>query len=92
MAKVPINRRHGNTAYKEQIVEISIKDVILLNPSYFSNPIEMEAVFIPFNFFDKGLIYNHPEIRQRAEEPMMIRIGHQGVRVYFRQGVKIKQF
>jgi hypothetical protein len=92
MAKVPINHRYRDNFYKEQVVEISISDVIMLNPRYFDNPMEMKKVFIPFNFFDKNFIYNHPEIRQRAEDPMMIRIGHRGIRVYFREGATIKQF
>lgn len=83
---------HGSIFYMEQPVEISMENVVLLNPWYFNNPVELEKVFIPFGFFDKGFIYNHPEIKRRAEEPMMIRIGWRGVMVYFPQGAKIEQF
>lgn len=83
---------HGGIFYEEHPVEISTSDVLLLNPQYFSNPVEMEKIFVPFNFFDKRLIYEHPEIRKRGEEPMMIRISNRGIRIYFRKGAEIKQF
>ncbi len=91
LAKVESHGHRGGF-YEEKTVEIPISDVILLNPLYFTNPIEMENIFIPFDFFNRNLIYNHPEIKKRSRDPMMIRTGKRGIRIYYREGSEIRKF
>ena len=91
LAKVKKHHRR-DAVYGEETVEIPIGDVILLNPQYFYDPIELENTFIPFDFFNRNLIYEHPEIRAKAQDPVMIRVNKRGVNVYFKKGGSIKQF
>ena len=76
---------YDRVIYEYQNMRISIIDILLLNPSFFQMPTELEDLLIPYDFFSKGLIYEHPEIIKRSEDPMIIKATDKGVIYRFRK-------
>lgn len=80
---------YGRDIAGYQNMELAIDGIILLNPDFFNNPTELDNVSIPYNFFDQGLVYEHPEVRRRATDPMIIEIGDQGITLRYRKSANI---
>ena len=67
-------------------MSIPVENVLYLDPDFLKKPAELEDVFVPYNFFDKYFIYEHPDIKEyvkTAGDPMIIKIGEKGVTVRF---------
>lgn len=76
---------YGRAIYEYENMKISIRDITLLNPSFFQLTTELEDLLVPYDFFKNSLIYEHPEIVKRAEDPMVIKTTKQGVLYRFRK-------
>lgn len=67
-------------------MKLSVDDILYLNPEFLKKPAELEDVFIPYAFFNKHFIYEHPGIKDKVVgvgDPMAIKIGEKGITVRF---------
>ncbi len=53
---------YGREIFIYEKAQMSVRDIVLLNPRFFLRPVELEEVFIPYSFFIKNFIYDHPQI------------------------------
>lgn len=84
---------YGRTIFTLHPFKIFMDNVILLNPTFFQNPTELQTIFIPYKFFGKkkGFLYQHSgvaELHRQSGGPVFIEITMQGVNIKFRKPVE----
>jgi len=77
--------RHGNVD-EPTIAEMLIRDILLINPRFFGDPPDdLENVLIPYDFFAEKYIFQHPGVRDRINDVMIVKIKRKGVVVRLRK-------